>query len=105
MVFVGACGAQGDFARATLVSSLPTYTFGTVGVPTVPAGALTVSALASTHCVDSTPLQLRSRVLEGHAGCCLTHLLDLNLPCLGGELILVSKSSINAEHTRRTKTG
>ena len=68
MVFVGACGAQGDFARATLVASLPTYTFGTVGVPTVPAGALTVSALASTHCVDSTPLQLSSRALEGHAG-------------------------------------
>ena len=40
----------------------------TPGVPTVPAGALAVSALASTHCVDSTPLQLSSRALEGRAG-------------------------------------
>ena len=68
MVFIGAGGAQGDFAGATLVASLRAYTFGTHGVVTVPASALLVSALAFARCVEFAPLQLSSMALEGHAG-------------------------------------
>ena len=61
MIFMGTCDAQRDFTGTTPVTSLPTYTFGAVGVPTVPASARTVSTLALTCFVKFSPLQFIAR--------------------------------------------